>query len=53
MLEITCQGSEVEIIPVEDCIVLRITDASGIKINIPLSEQALAMLCETALATAA
>jgi hypothetical protein len=53
MLEITCQGSEVEIVPVDDCLVLCITDDSGIAVNIPLSDHALKTLCETALASAA
>ena len=43
MLEITCQDSEVTVVPVNDLRIIRVCDVlTGITINIPLTAVALA-----------
>ena len=51
MLEITCQASDVKVVPVDNIRVIRAYDTiSGIIINIPLTALALASLVSEAVA---
>lgn len=54
MLEITCQASDVKVLPVDDLRVIRAYDLiSGVIINIPLTAAALATFVADATALAA
>lgn len=54
MLEITCQASEVKVLPVDDLRVIRAYDfLSGVIVNIPVTAAALAVLITDATALAA
>lgn len=54
MLEITCQASEVKVVPVDDLRVIRAYDfLSGVIINIPVTAVTLAALVTDATALAA
>jgi hypothetical protein len=47
MLELTCQGSEVSVVPVNDLRVIRAVDTkAGIVINIPVTATTLAALVD-------
>lgn len=54
MLEITCQDSEVTVVPIDELRVIRVRDSlAGIIINIPLTAVALAALVIEEVAVAA
>jgi hypothetical protein len=47
VFELTCQGSDVTVVPVDELLVVRTVDSkAGIAVNIPMTREAFALLAK-------